>query len=123
VRLKNGAWHLQYRNGDGKIKSAVLVRRDDVYYSATCDAVKELAAKRLAELSPKATAAKPDMRVVDFGDQVYTPWAKETNPLVGEANLRASTLTGYKQIWERHLKPHFGDKTMRGYTPSTAVIC
>jgi predicted molibdopterin-dependent oxidoreductase YjgC len=50
VRLKNGAWHLQYRNGDGKIKSTLLVRKDDVYYSATCDAIKDLAAKRLSEL-------------------------------------------------------------------------
>lgn len=116
VRLKNGAWHLQYRNGDGKIKSTVLVRKDDIYFSATCDTVKDLAAKRLAELQPKSEAAKPDIKVVDFWDTVYVPWAEEVNPLVNEPNLRASTLSGYGQIWERHLKPHFGDKTMGGYT-------
>ena len=30
VRLKNGAWHLQYRTPDGKVRSTVLCRKDDI---------------------------------------------------------------------------------------------
>ena len=78
--------------------------------------MKDLAARRFGELQPENVPAKPDIKVTDFWDTVYVPWAEEVNPLVGEANLRASTLSGYKQIWDRHLKTHFADKTLRGYT-------
>jgi integrase len=115
VRLKNGAWHLQYRNGDGKVKSTVLVRRDDVYFSSTCDAVKKLAVEKLAKLQPNGNS-KPDIEVADFWNAIYLPWAKEINPLVGEPNLRASTLSGYEQIWNQHLKARFAEKSLQQWT-------
>jgi integrase len=78
--------------------------------------VKSLAAARLAELQPKTGGAKPDIPIVEFWNEVYVPWAKEVNPRVNESNLRPSTLAGYEQIWGRHLRPAFGNRTLKSWT-------
>jgi len=130
VRLKNGAWHLEFKDSEGNRKSAKIADKDNTYFSSTCPAVRELADKKLKELTvvPVASlngngngAPKPDMRVVDFWESVYVPWASKTNPGVNEPNLRPSTLTGYKQIWSLHLKDHFAENTLRGYETVTAT--
>ena len=123
VRLKNRAWHLQYRSEDGRIKSVKLCEKNDtVYFSATCPAVRELADAKLAELRPNAPdPLKDDIRISDFWENVYLAWAKNTNPKAGEPNLRCSTLTGYQQIWNQHLKPKVGEKTLQEYRTSDAT--
>src|ERR1017187_1652927 len=106
VRLKNGAWHLEYKDAEGNRKSAKLCDKDDLHFSVTCPAVRNLADKKLKELAAPVNGngvAKPDMSVVTFWENVYLPWAAETNPGVDEPNLRPSTLAGYKQIWSLHL--------------------
>src|ERR1039458_3491269 len=47
------------------------------------------------------------MRVTDFWEQRYLPFVQE--------NMKPSTVTGYKQIWNQHLKAHFGDMTLQDY--------
>lgn len=125
VRLRNGSWHLQYRDAEGKLKSTKLCDKDDVHFSATCDAVKKLADERIAEVLAAANrngnGEKSDMRVVDFWKEIYLPWAKEINPKVNEPNLRPSTLAGYEQIWGQHLQDHFASVTLRQYRTPTAT--
>src|ERR1035437_8520553 len=91
VRLKNRAWHLEYKDADGNRKSVKLCDKDDLHFSAVCQAVRELAAQKLKELTAAPVngngAPKPDMLVKTFWESVYLPWAKEVNPKVGEPNL------------------------------------
>ncbi len=127
VRLKNGAWHLEYKDAEGNRKSAKLCDKDDLHFSAVCQAVRELASQKLKELTAAPVngngngTPKPDMSVVDFWENVYCPWASEINPKVGEPNLRPSTLEGYKQIWSLHLREHFSSVTLRMYETQTAT--
>jgi integrase len=127
VRLKNGAWHLEYKDAEGTRKSAKLCDKDDLHFSATCAAVRELAGKKLTELTAASirsngSGPKPDVRIVDFWENVYLPWAKEVNPKVGEPNLRPSTVTGYEQVWSLHLRDHFADGQLREYETPTATV-
>ena len=124
VRLKNGSWHLEYKDAEGNRKSVKLCDKDNLHFSATCPAVRELADKKLKELAPVKNgngAPKSDMRIVDFWENVYRPWAKEINPKVGEPNLRPSTVAGYEQVWSLHLREHFADIQLREYETPTAT--
>src|ERR1700691_891289 len=49
--------------------------------------------------------SSPDTTVVEFWDNTYWPFAQE--------NLKPSTFHGYKQVWNQHLKSHFGTKLLR----------
>ena len=76
VRLKNSSWHLEYKDAEGSRKSAKLSDKDDLHFSATCAAVRELAGKKLKELTAASVRSngsgpKPDLRVVDFWEHVY----------------------------------------------------
>lgn len=127
VRLKNGAWHLEFKDSEGNRKSVKIADKDNTYFSNTCPTIRELAASKLKELTAVSVhsngngAPKPDMRVIDFWESVYLPWAVKVTPGVEEPNLRPSTLAGYKQIWSLHLKDHFGENTLRGYETVTAT--
>jgi integrase len=125
VRLKNGAWHLEYKDAEGGRKSRWLCDKDNLHFSATCPAVRELAAQKLKELAPASNGngngQKPDMRIIDFWEGVYLPWAREINPKVGEPNLRPSTVAGYEQVWRQHLGEHFAFVTLRAYETPTAT--
>jgi len=128
VRLKNGAWHLEFKDADANRRSAKLCDKDDLHFSVTCQAVRDLAAKKLDELSAASAKSngngngtKRDMRIADFWESVYLPWARETNPNVGEPNLRPSTVDGYQGIWSLHLRGHFGDILLREYDTPTAT--
>ncbi len=125
VRLKNGAWHLEYKDAAGNRKSCKLADKDNVHFSVTCPAIRDLADKKLKELIAEPVngngAPKPDMGVVTFWENVYLPWAKEINPKAGEPNLRASTVAGYAGIWSLHLKDHFANTTVRSYETAAAT--
>lgn len=100
-------------------KNEVLCAVDREHSSATCKAVKDLAAAHMARVN--AGVAVSTMRVADFWENVYIPWAKEINPKVNEPNLRQSTITGYEQVWSQHLKDHFADATLANYKTPTAT--
>jgi integrase len=58
-----------------------------------------------------------DLMVVDFWDKVYLPYCSKEWKGTG---MRASTLSGYKQVWKHHLKQHFGTITLQAYTADVA---
>jgi hypothetical protein len=79
VVLKHGSFHLRYWADsiiDGRPKktqkSVKLCDKDDVHFSASCDAVKKLAAAKLAELAePQQVGA--DVTVASFWETTYLP--------------------------------------------------
>jgi len=71
----------------------------------------------MGKLQPVAVQAG-DMRVVDFWDSVYLPYITATVPLTGELRRSPSTVKGFKQIWNQHLKAHFGTTTLKEYEPA-----
>jgi integrase len=58
-----------------------------------------------------------DLMVVDFWERVYLPYCEKEWKGTG---MRASTLSGYKQLWKHHLKHHFATHTLQGYTADVA---
>jgi integrase len=58
-----------------------------------------------------------DLMVVDFWERMYLPYCEKEWKGTG---MRASTISGYKQLWKHHLKHHFGTHTLQGYTADQA---
>jgi integrase len=74
------------------------------------------------ETIAKIKAATPDtsstdMKIVDFWPLYLKHYSEDIVPLTGTTRMRLSTIRGYKQIWDQHLKNHFGNMTLREYTP------
>lgn len=97
-------------DGVKKRVSHKLCDRDENHYSITCPAVlaardKHMVATREAE--PQPTNGQPT--ITEYWEQVYMPTVK--------AGLKPSTVAGYKEVWESHLKEHFAGRTFREYEP------
>jgi integrase len=58
-----------------------------------------------------------DMFIRDFWDQIYLRYCTEIIKVTGRPRKKPSTVRGYKQIWNQHLKEHFGELTLRQYEP------
>jgi hypothetical protein len=109
----SGAFHVRYYTMqivDGQPKrvqkSHLLCHKNEKYYSTTSKAVKLLRDEFMLRVNV-SQANQQDMRVAAFWEQRYLPFA--------ESNLKPATVYGYKQIWNQHLKSHFGDLTLQSY--------
>jgi len=94
-------------------KSQRLCLKDTEHHSKSCKAVRQLAAEVMAEVNSQVTPVV-NQTVTDFWEKTYLPFAED--------NLRHSTVHGYKQVWNQHLKPHFGDTLMRDYRTATGSL-
>jgi integrase len=110
----SGKFYVRYRQvqlRDGQPvrvqRSEYLCDRDGIHNSVDCRAVKNKRDEFMLRINaPKSMGV--EMPVAEFWKGVYLPFA--------EKNLRASTLGGYRQIWNQHLSSHFGTTTLREYT-------
>jgi integrase len=109
----SGAFHVRfYQNEivDGQSKrvqkSHLLCHKDEKHYSATCKAVKLLCEDFMRRINV-SQSDQQDMRIADFWEQRYLPFAETT--------LKAGTVRGYRQIWRQHLKAHFADMSLQSY--------
>jgi integrase len=109
----SGAFHVRYYTTeivDGTPrrvqKSHLLCRKDNKHFSKTCKAVK-LKRDEFMRMINVSQVAEADMKVTDFWEQRYLPFVTE--------NMKPSTVSGYKQIWNQHLKTHFEGATLQGY--------
>ena len=55
----------------------------------------------------------PDLTLVDYWEKHYVPWVKN--------NLKPSTLHGYKQAYNQHLKPRFRTTPLKDITTPSAT--
>lgn len=124
VYLQHDAWYLQFyqtENRDGVLvrvrKSVKLHDKDREHNTATCRAVKALRDKELTKLSTAPSITAEDMKVVDFWETQYLPYCEKEWKGTG---MRASTVRGFKQVWNQHLKKHFGTLTLQKYTAEMA---
>jgi integrase len=117
---RSGAFYVQYRiTIDGKrvqrSHRLAFKERDGKFSSLSSKALKierdrfmlTVNQEQMADRSNEPTLPR-DMPVADFWEQTYLPFI--------EKNKRARTVTGYKRIWNAHLKKHFGDSTLRNYS-------
>jgi integrase len=102
-----GGWHVRYyvtENGVRKQKSRKLCDEKQ-----SKSQIKKLYADFLrTQVNIGATNAGP-MGVVEFWDTIYLPFIESNN------NVKPSTLHGYKQVWNQHLKSHFNTLNLTDY--------
>ena len=79
--------------------------RDTGHGSKAAKAVRLLAEDHMRGIN--ADTLPSALTVVEFWDNTYLPFI--TN------NLKPSTLQGYQQIWNQHLKAHFGTTPLNSY--------
>src|SRR5437870_5015678 len=110
---KHSAFHLRYwildDSGNRVQRSVKLCDKDNIRFSTTCQPVRDLAAEKMRELRVQGTQPTLDTKalITDFWEQTYVPFIEE--------NKKPSTVNGYKQIWNQHLKAHFTGKTLYEY--------
>lgn len=122
---RHGAWYLQFYQ-NGARKTVQLAPVDRVHNSETCRAIRLLRQKHMmgVTLTPRSTAK--DMRVVDFWEHHYLPYCDRDDDKTKLAEkwkgtgMRASTVRGFKQVWNQHLMDHFGKATIQTYRAEEA---
>jgi integrase len=112
-----GAFHVRYRTEE--IVDGQSIRKQ--HSRRVCTKTKGLTTKsksvirQCAEFmavfnAQSSSPGKPepaDITIAVFWELTYLPFI--------EANLKPSTYLGYKQVWNHHLKDHFGTMTLREY--------
>ena len=110
-----GSFHVRYRLEE--IVDGKLTRKQ--HSKRLCEKTKGLtkaskAVRRLCdEFMATVNAQVPgqpqetDTTIAGFWELTYWPFVEE--------NLKPSTQWGYRQVWNQHLKPHFGTLTLREY--------
>lgn len=97
-------------DGVRKRVSHKLCDRDEDHYSITCPKVLALGDKHMVatrEAEPQPTNGQPT--ITEYWEQTYLPTIK--------AGLKPSTVAGYEDVWQKHLKEHFTGRTFRKYEP------
>jgi integrase len=133
VYEQHGAWYLQYYQTETRDKKLVRVRKsvkladkDREHNSATCKAVRLLRQKHMMGVSTAPTVTAEDMTVVEFWEHHYLPYCDreddktKLNEKWKGTGMRASTVRGFKQVWNQHLKNHFGTLTLQKYSAEMA---
>jgi integrase len=120
IYAASGAFYVRWTTGteivDGKPRriqtSHRLCFKDDKHYAKNAASVKLLADAFMLKVNQKAGEPRRnerDLSIVSFWEETYLPFIKQ--------EMRPATVYGYSQIWEQHLKAHFGTMTLREYRP------
>ena len=114
IAKKNGAWHwrryLTTESGERKQAWTKLCDVSDEY--RTKADVLPLVRDRIKQDGPDR-GASGSIRISSFVDEEFLPWV--------DANKRPATANGYKKLWNKHLKPHFGEMKLADYRPYHAT--
>ena len=108
----SGSFFVRYSDNVDGVKKRVshkLCDRDDTHYSIDCAAVLALRDEHMVTVRRPKPQATTDTLITDYWEDVYLPTVKR--------GLKPSTVAGYQDIWERHLKEHFTGRTFREYEP------
>jgi len=106
VTQKHGAWYWRHYTG-GKQVWEKLADESDVRRKE--DAVK-LANARATRLSEQP---RTHVTIVDFCEREYMPRI--------QAKRHPSTFDGYRKLWSKHIRPHFGKRKLHEYRSADAT--
>jgi integrase len=115
----HGSFHVRYyveEAGQRKQKSHKLCDKNRAtgHGAVTAKAVVMLCEDFMRKINGGVVEQK-SLTVVEFWDTIYQPFIEST--------LKHSTVMGYKQIWNQHLKTHFGNSLMKDYvTPQMSTL-
>lgn len=101
-------------------RSHRLCAKGGKHYARDCKAVKLLRDEFMLKINQGQQTTlvyQQNMRIADFWEHRYLPYLEEVVTLTGKPRKKPSTVSGYKQIWNQHLKAHFGNTTLREYEP------
>lgn len=110
-----GAFHVRYRLEeivDGKLGRKQHSKRlcaKTKGLTTSSRSVRRLCDEFMATINAQAPGQPEaaDLTIAGFWELTYWPFVQE--------NLKPSTVHGYNQVWNQHLKPHFGSLTLREY--------
>ncbi len=91
------------------------------HFSASAKAVRQTCEdfmRKINENQQTSQSLEQNKLVTEFWERHYLPYNEEILPLTGKPRKKPSTMRGYKQIWNQHLKPHFGKHTLQQYEPN-----
>ena len=119
----SGAFFVRYNvteivNGEANRvqRSHRLCEKGGKYYARDCKAVKlkrdefMLTVNQNQHLSHRL---QQDLPVSEFWENQYLPYCEREWKGTG---MRTSTVRGFKQVWNQHLKNHFGSVTVQDYS-------
>jgi len=123
VHEASGAFFVRYNATeivDGQPKrvqrSHRLCAKGGKFYARDCKAVKFKRDEFRLTINQNQHSShrlEQDMPVAEFWEQPYLLYCEEIVKLTGKARKKPSTVRCYKQIWNRHLKSHFGARTLQ----------
>jgi integrase len=114
VILRSKVWYVRFYNRDGKRVTQQLehpnggpLKKEGAYKSLS--RVNEIVSEVMREVNSDngVPSLVADVTVGEFWDATYLPWAT--------ANLRASTVAGYKKTWGLYLKKQLSPWKLREY--------
>jgi integrase len=109
----HGAFHVRYyatENGERKQRSHRLCAKDRTtgHGSPAAKAVRALCEEFMRTINSGVTVTEVKGRTVQsFFNWTYYRFVKR--------NLKHSTVEGYRQVWNQHLKAHFGNVLLKDY--------
>jgi integrase len=108
LQKRFGGWHVRYyvTTPDGGRKQKTHRLCDDQQKKSH---VKQLRDDYMREHVNIGVENAGPIGVVEFWDKIYLPFIESNN------NLKPSTVHGYKQVWNQHLKSHFGTLHLSDY--------
>ncbi len=117
---QSNAFHVRYYtlvDGVRKQRSHRLCTKDRATGcgSPSAKAVRQLCEDFMRTINTDAPAEPAALTVVEFWETIYLPFI--------EGNLKHSTVWGYKQVWNQHLKNHFSNVLLNDYkTPKMSMF-
>lgn len=127
-----GAYHVRYyvtEISEGKPqrvqKSHRLCAKDEKHHSRTCKPVRSKCDDFMRKINA-GYSNEQDMRVADFWETQYLPYCDREDEKTKLADkwkgtgMRPTTVRGFKQVWGKYLKDHFGNATIQTYQAESA---
>ena len=105
-------------------RSHRLCAKGGKYYARDCKSLKLLRDEFMLTINQGQHSShrlQQDMPVSEFWERCYLPYCEDIVKLTGKPRKKPSTVRGYKQIWNQHLKGHFANLTLQEYEPHTGT--
>jgi integrase len=112
----SGKFYVQYRvavNDRRVQRSHFLCNKDDRHRSKSDRPVKVLRDEFMMKINHQEPGVGEDMTISAFWDS-YLAYC-EAIVVGGRPRKKPSTVRGYRQLWNQHLKAHFGNRTLQQY--------